>query len=362
MKKIVLHLADDWNIVKEMAITAMTYSINNFLIVKNIAGKLRELGNVTIYALSEDLKPDVFLDTSVDNEKIELYSKKEADIGHWITVKEKKDEEVAITAAKLGSKIIIISATDWKIIPMENLIAALHKKDTELYAEVTTVEEAKVMFETLELGVDGVVFKPSSDAEINQLQLLLRDEIRLNLTPAKITTIKEVGSGDRVCIDTCSLLSIGEGMLVGSQSRGLFLIHSESIPSEFADPRPFRVNAGAVHAYILLPSGKTQYLSEVNAGTELLVIDSNGQGRTVTVGRSKIEKRPLLLIEAQIGEITLKTIVQNAETIRLVKRLGNEDIPTSVSDLKVGDQVLVYFIPQGGRHFGKFVDEYVLEK
>jgi 3-dehydroquinate synthase II len=362
MKKIVLHLDNDWNSVKETAITAMTSGINNFLIEKNIAGKLRELGNVVIYAFSEDLSPDIYLDKSIDKEKIEHYSKKAEGIGHWITVKAKKDEEVAINAANLGSNVVIISATDWKIIPMENIIADLHKKDTELYAEVNNVEEAKVMFETLELGVDGVVFKPASDEEIGQLKTLLRDEVSINLTPAKIIRIKEVGSGDRVCIDTCSLLQIGEGMLIGSQSMGLFLIHSESIPSEFADPRPFRVNAGAVHAYILLPNGKTQYLSEINAGSELLAINSNGKGRTVTVGRSKIEKRPLLLIEAQIGETILKTIVQNAETIRLVKRLNSDDIPTSVSELKVGDQILVYYVPKGGRHFGKQVDEYVLEK
>jgi len=362
MKQIVLHLNNDWEAIKEIAITAMTSGMTNFLIETDIGDKLRELGNVDIYAFSEKLNPDIYLDKTIDKQKIEEYSKNFKKIGHWITVKEKKDEEIAINAANLGSNVVIISATDWKIIPMENLIADLHKKDTELFAEVNSIEEAKVMFETLELGVDGVVFKPTSPDDILQLKTLLKEEISLELTPAKIITIKEVGSGDRVCIDTCSLLSIGEGMLIGSQSMGLFLIHSESIPSEFADPRPFRVNAGAVHAYILLPNGKTQYLSEIKAGSEVLVINSEGKGRTVTVGRSKIEKRPLLLIEAQVNNTILKTIVQNAETIRLVKRDKNENIPTSVSDLQIGDEVLVYYVPLGGRHFGKHVDEYVLEK
>ncbi|NVM28382.1 MAG: 3-dehydroquinate synthase II [Candidatus Helarchaeota archaeon] len=362
MKQIVLHLDGDWNAVRETAINAMTSGINNFLIEKDISDKLRELGNVVIYSFSEDLKPDVVIDKSIDKQKIEEYSKKSESIGHWITVKVKKDEEVAINAADLGSNVVIISATDWKIIPMENIIADLHKKDTQLYAEVKNVEEARVMFETLEIGVDGVVFQPKTDEEISQIKKLLREEIELKLTPAKIVKIKEVGSGDRVCIDTCSLLSVGEGMLIGSQSMGLFLIHSESIPSEFADPRPFRVNAGAVHAYILLPNGKTQYLSEIEAGSEVLIVSNKGEGRTATVGRSKIEKRPLLLIEAQIKDTILKTLVQNAETIRLVKRENNEDIPTSVSELKEGDDILVYYVPKGGRHFGKPVDETILEK
>jgi hypothetical protein len=36
-----------------------------------------------------------------------------------------------------------------------------------------------------------------------------------------------VGMGDRVCVDLCSLLRPGEGMLVGSFARALFLVHSE---------------------------------------------------------------------------------------------------------------------------------------
>lgn len=362
MKQIVLHLKHDWTQVKELAITAMTSGINTFLIEVNIAEKVRELGTVVIYAFSENFQPDIFIDKTLQKEKIESYSKKPEGIGHWITVKTKKDEEIVLNAANLGSNIVIISAVDWKIIPMENLIADLHKKDTELYAEVNSIQEARVMFETLELGVDGIVFAPTSPEDIIELKKLLKEKINLPLSPAKITKIKEVGSGDRVCIDTCSLMSIGEGMLIGSQSAGLFLVHSESIPSEFADPRPFRVNAGAVHAYILLPNGKTQYLSEIEAGSEVLVVNSHGEGRTVTVGRSKIERRPLLLFEAQIGETILKTIVQNAETIRLVKHESGHTVPTSVSELKNGDEVLVYHVAKGGRHFGKPVDETILEK
>jgi len=359
MKRIVLHLTQDWNHVKELAITAMTAGINAFFIEADIGDKLRELGAVIIYAFNENLNPDVLIETEIGKEKIEAYSKESKPIGHWITIAEKEDENIAINTANLGSNIIIISATDWKIIPMENLIAELHKKDTELFAEVKSVDEARVMFETLEIGVDGVVFEPSQADEILQLKELLKEGLSLPLSVAEVVKIKEVGSGDRVCIDTCSLLSIGEGMLIGSQSMGLFLIHSESIPSEFADPRPFRVNAGAVHAYILLPNGKTQYLSEIEAGTEVLVFNTEGEGRKVTVGRSKIEKRPLLLIEAKIENTHLKTIVQNAETIRLVK---SDKTPISVSELKIGDQILVYYVPKGGRHFGKPIEETILEK
>ena len=55
--------------------------------------------------------------------------------------------------------------------------------------------------------------------------------------------------GDRACLDTCTQMSPGEGMLVGNTASGFFLIHSESIENPYVAARPFRVNAGAVDAY-----------------------------------------------------------------------------------------------------------------
>jgi 3-dehydroquinate synthase II len=162
--------------------------------------------------------------------------------------------------------------------------------------------------------------------------------------------------GDRVCVDTCSLMRPGEGLLVGSQSSCLFLISSESVESEYVASRPFRVNAGAVHAYVLTASGRTKYLSEVRGGEELMAVDQQGRARTVVVGRSKIERRPLLLIEVDGGERRYSTIVQNAETIRLV----TPDGPVSVSDLALGQPVMVR-LEEGGRHFGHTIDETITE-
>ena len=69
--------------------------------------------------------------------------------------------------------------------------------------------------------------------------------------------------GDRVCVDTCTNMGPGEGMLVGNSSGGLFLVHAESLENPYVAPRPFRVNAGPVHAYIRVPGGKTKYLGEL---------------------------------------------------------------------------------------------------
>jgi 3-dehydroquinate synthase II len=136
----------------------------------------------------------------------------------------------------------------------------------------------------------------------------------------------------------------------------MFLVNSESMESEYVAARPFRVNAGPVHANVLTPSGKTRYLSELRGGDEVMAVDSDGKCRNVVIGRSKIERRPLLLLEVKIDERKFSTILQNAETIRMCTPNG----PISVSDLKVGQEVLVR-VEAGGRHFGTAIAETITE-
>ena len=175
-------------------------------------------------------------------------------------IKNKDDELYIYKIARKSPDFIIVHALDWMVIPLENLIANLHNFDINLYAEAHSIDEIKLAFEILELGTDGVVFTPDNVNDISKIKDLIKSKISLQLSVAKVIEKKEVGTGDRVCIDTCSLLKPGEGMLIGSQSRGMFLIHGETIETEFVASRPFRVNAGSVSAYILLPNGKTQYL------------------------------------------------------------------------------------------------------
>ncbi len=245
------------------------------------------------------------------------------------------------------------------MIPLENLIAGLQKLDVEIIAGVQNAEEAKLALETLEHGSDGVLLDTDNPSEIKKV-VAVRDEsqqVVLELKPARVTRVKPLGMGDRVCVDTCSLLGVGEGMLVGSQSNGLFLVHAESEESEYVAARPFRVNAGPVHAYIKTGE-KTRYLSELGAGDEVTVVDSKGRTRTVIVGRVKIERRPLMLVEAEVNGKIIKTILQNAETIKLVSPDG---WPVSIAELKEGDEVLVHY-EEVARHFGMGIEETIIEK
>src|SRR5262249_58828709 len=65
--------------------------------------------------------------------------------------------------------------------------------------------------------------------------------------------------------------------------------------------REFRGNAGALHSYIWAPSDQILYLSEMKAGVEVLCVDTRGCSRIVTVGRAKIERRPLVCIRARVS-------------------------------------------------------------
>ena len=135
-------------------------------------------------------------------------------------------------------------------------------------------------------------------------------------------------------------------MLVGSMSRGLFFVHAETAESPYVASRPFRVNAGAVHAYVRTPDGGTKYLSEVKSGDEVQVTNTEGRTREALVGRAKIERRPMFRVEATVGAAVddaegetegdhIETLLQNAETIKV----ATPDGPKAVTDLEVGDEV-----------------------
>jgi 3-dehydroquinate synthase II len=181
---------------------------------------------------------------------------------------------------------------------------------------------------------------------------------KVTLVTATITGTKQLGMGDRVCLDTCTQMGLGEGILVGNAASGFFLVHSESIDNPYVASRPFRVNAGAVHAYTLTPGGKTKYLADLRAGDEVMLVDTKGKSQTAYLGRNKIEKRPMMLIEADAEGEPISLVMQNAETIRLVSPEGEA---ISVTNLKPGDKVLGH-IEKSGRHFGMKVDETLIER
>jgi 3-dehydroquinate synthase II len=276
-----------------------------------------------------------------------------------ISIKGKEDENKAVKAAELGIDYVIINCLDWRVIPLENLIAKARGK-SKLIAEVNTAEDAKLVLEALELGADGVMLKTSNPIELSKAVKIVKEQMpKIILTVAKIVSTKPISSGARVCVDTVDLMVPGEGMLVGCQSAGFFLVEAEVNENPYVNSRPFRVNAGAASNYTLTSLQGTRYLSELKAGDEVLIINREGKARITNVGRSKIEFRPLLLIEAQLSDTKIKIILQNAETIRLVTPKASKP----VTELKPNEEVIVHIATRGGRHFGVSVpEETVIEK
>ena len=363
----------EWEDKKEMITTALESGINYVLDLIDCEN-IRKLGNVNIISNVEDAdiylvgingEGDGFLDLNEDfSDSKDIANTKKAKsegkkVCAYIKITDKAHEQLTVKLGEIVDYIILVG-TDWTIIPLENIIADLQKVDVEIIAAVRDLDGAKVALETLEHGTDGIIFEANDFNNIKKIaqEVMEASRAKYELKIATITDVKPLGSGDRVCIDTTDMMKPGEGMLIGSYSKSMFLVHSESLESEYVASRPFRVNAGPVQAYVMVPGNKTRYLSELVAGDEVLIVNTEGQTRTAYVGRSKIERRPLILIESEYEGKTIRTLLQNAETIRIV---DENDEPLSVVDVKKGDRVKVY-IESNARHFGIAIDETIIEQ
>ncbi len=323
---------DPWD--KKLVTTALEGGADAVMVPGGYADKVRALGRVPVIAPDGDLVPekDVFL----------------------VTVKGQGDEAEVLAKAAVGP--VVVDTPDWSIIPLENLVA----RKARVVHRAATLEEARTAAGVLEHGVWGVLVD-TRDAKVLKAILaeLKSSGSRTALAEAAITEIRSCGMGDRVCVDTCTNMGAGEGMLVGNSASALFLVHAESLENPYVAARPFRVNAGAVHAYTRTPDGRTKYLSELSAGDLVQVVDHEGNTSVAVVGRLKIEKRPLLLVAAETSDgRRVTTILQNAETIRLVRPDGSA---ASVVGLSPGDRVMVA-LEEGGRHFGYRIEETITEK
>jgi len=342
-----------WEERKPAVTTALESGFDAVLVREGEEEKVRELGDIEVASPGEEA--DVLVRV-VEESDLEGLGGFDAALVHIV---DKDRERLAVEAAGRVGTVVMVGE-DWKVIPLENLIADLQGEDVELVAGASSAEEVDVAFETLESGADAALLDTGDVDEVKGAARV-RDEAELEsveLSVAEVTKVEPVGMGDRVCIDTTNLMVEGEGMLVGNSSSGMFLVHSESIETPYVDPRPFRVNAGGVHAYVRLPGGATEYLSELESGDRVAVVDGEGRSREAVVGRVKIEKRPMMLVEAEASEGSASLILQNAETIRLVTPEGE---PLSVAEMEPGDEVLVR-LEQGGRHFGKQIEESIIEK
>ena len=322
---------DPWN--KSLVTTALEGGAAAVMIPEGYHQKVKELGRIATIAPDGDLKLE---------QDVVFYE-----------IKSQDDEKEILKLSR--SATVVVRTTDWTIIPLENLVA----QAGNIFTVVTNSEEARSALSVLERGVAGILIETLDPLELKKTLAVVREQgEQIQLSTGRIITVRQAGLGDRACVDACTQMDRGQGMLVGNSSGGLFLIHAESVENPYVAPRPFRVNAGPVHAYIRVPRGKTRYLSELVAGDPVLCVDHRGLAYEVIVGRVKIERRPLLLVTAETESGEIATLVQNAETIRLTAPDGE---PRSVVSLERGSEVLVA-LESVGRHFGHKVEETIWEK
>ncbi|MGE5509313.1 MAG: 3-dehydroquinate synthase II [Chitinophagales bacterium] len=275
----------------------------------------------------------------------------------------KIDSKEALEAAWQAASEHDYAAVEFDLptnIPLELILARLPGRRTRVLKRETTAEGVEVAFGVMEQGSDGVLLATEDPTELGRIsRLLLRQETgRIQLQPVGITAVRHVGMGVRACVDTTGLMGRDEGMLVGSTSNGGILVCSETHYLPYMNLRPFRVNAGAVHSYIWQPQGRAEYLTDLAAGSKVLSVSWQGETRPLTVGRVKLEVRPLLLIQGEAAGVPVNVIVQDDWHIRLMG-VGGE--PRNATEVRPGEELLGYLCP-AGRHVGLPVEETIVER
>lgn len=263
----------------------------------------------------------------------------------------------AVREAAPGAALAIEWSND-RVIPLENAIAARGRR-FELWAYARTPDEVPAALGALEHGADQVIVEVHLPSDIDALESVVEGPLPAGLewTLVPVTSIRPVGVGDRVIVDTTSLLTAAEGLLVGSAAAFLFHVASEAVGSKFSRPRPFRVNAGSAHSYVLMSDGSTRYLAELGPGDAVLVAEPRGRARSVRVGRIKIERRPLDIITAEDEGVHRTLFLQEAETVRV----STEAERVATTELDPGARIYGVRLP-AARHLGHAVQETIEER
>ncbi|SHJ39836.1 3-amino-4-hydroxybenzoic acid synthase [Clostridium cavendishii DSM 21758] len=282
------------------------------------------------------------------------------DTGLFLSVNDRESLDNTVEMSHYYKNIIIEFKSETNI-PLELVLAFSQKNNCRVCKRVFEGSDGWVASMVMEMGSHAVLLTSKEMKDVLELkeQLTKLGEYKMDVKELTVVGIEHIGMGDRVCVDTTSLLKEDEGLILGSNSYGGILVSSETHFLPYMELRPFRVNAGALHLYSWCRNDKTAYLSELRAGSEVMTVDSKGNTRSVSVGRIKMERRPLLLVKAQDDAgIEVNVILQDDWHVRVI---GPNGAPLNCTELKKGDKVLGYTcIP--GRHVGIKIDENIIEK
>jgi len=161
-----------WNDRKDAIVSSLESGIEYIMDFDN-SESIKELGNVKIVSNKTD--SDILL--LENEEQISIEDVKEAkesgkEVAVYIEINNKEDE---LLVSKLGTvaDYVILKGKNWKVIPLENIIASLQERTSKIMVDVPNYEEAKLALETMEHGSDGVLLSSNDGNEIRKLGSLI---------------------------------------------------------------------------------------------------------------------------------------------------------------------------------------------
>jgi len=278
-------------------------------------------------------------------------------ISNPVVYKIKSDKDIQKLPCK--QDYLFVEFSDWKVIPAENLIARYANSKTKIIVKTNNLQEMKTLATTLEKGVDG--FLVDKENSIKAFCSNFKSRLKLSLVDATVTEVKEIEElGKRICVDGVLTYKPGEGLLAGSNTGFMFLVDGETNKNPYVNTREWRVNAGAASLYVLCKKEGVitpRYLDDLISGDEVVAVDSEGNTRIQKVIRLKKEWRPMTYIQAEYQGREGSACPQTAETVRLVTPEGTKPI----TKLKKGDKIKAYVSKAIATHFGKPVEEKIIE-
>lgn len=313
-----------------------------------LVGAAEDFTGITTTVVADQAELDALVLAAGDRENVAA----------WVDVHDDRTLQLACAAA-VALPYSVVRFADPTKIPLEIVLASADRAPGRLFTVCGDLEEASIVVDVLERGSEGVLFAPKDATEVFALSRMLETTSpKLELATLVVDRIEHHGLGDRVCVDTCTHFEEDEGILVGSFSTGFLLSCSETHPLPYMPTRPFRVNAGALHSYVLGPANRTNYLSELRSGSKVLAVRADGRTRELTVGRAKLESRPMLTITARSPEgVEVHLMVQDDWHVRV---LGPGGKVLNVTELRPGDELLGYLAPEQ-RHVGLPIGEFCKE-
>ena len=163
-------------------------------------------------------------------------------IGSIVDISSVKGQDFAKGLVGLA-QWIILEFDNWKMIPIENLIAICQGTGTKIAAKITKSVDVPGAAFALDIGIDAILINPKKElidaAKIAKYQrqeqyqkYSANDEYdeQIIMASSVISSVSNIKNSARYCIDLTTILQVGEGVLVGSSASSLALIHGETIP------------------------------------------------------------------------------------------------------------------------------------